>query len=276
MSQRAMAKATISFGLVAVPVKVYAATDGEATIHFNQLCGKCHGKPKQQYFCDGCQSVIAWGDMVKGYEYTKGTFLVFSGDEIKALQEESTKAIEVVEFVDMGKIDPIYFDKTYYLGPEPAAQRPYALFCAAMQEVGKVGLGKFAIRGKQYLVLLRANERGIIMHQLRYAHELREQEIAPTVVLRDEELALARQLVQQFSVPAFQPSRYRDEVRERALAAIDAKAKDGVTITASDAPKTGQIVDLMAALKASLDASAPKIVNAKPCATRKKLGGHRA
>jgi DNA end-binding protein Ku len=267
---RATAKATVSFGLVAIPVKVYTATETGATVHFNQLCAACKGRLKQHLHCEACDERREQAQIVKGYEYIKGQYLVFTEDELKAVQEESTKAIEIAEFLPLGAVDPLYFDKPYYLGPEPAATRPYALLVEAMRRAGLVALAQFAIRGKQYLVLLRATDRGLAMHQLLYAHELREQEQEATVGLRDEEMAFAAQLINKLRRKTFDPSRYEDGVRTRMLDAIDQKAKDGsITVAAPDAAKP-PILDLMAALKASLEASEPRVKNAAPKRTRRK------
>ncbi len=254
MSLRPFASGTVSFGLVSIPVKLYSTGESAATIQLNMLHKKCGSRLKQQYICPVDNEVVGREDMVKGYEYARGQYVLFSEDELKALNPEPTNAIEIVEFVPLDKVDPIYFEKSYYLGPDRGGDRPYRLLSEAMRETGRAALARYAARGKDYLVLMRPFEQGLLMQQLKYADELRPFSEVPIgqAEVKDSELQLAKQLVEQIATDAFQPETYEDEVRRKVRELIEQKVQ-GREITAPppEAPKA-QIIDLMAALKASL------------------------
>jgi len=254
MSARPIASGTISFGLVSIPVKLYAASNASAGISFNLLHAKDSSRLKQQYICAKDNEIVPRDEMVKGYEFSKDRYVTFTPDELKALEEQSTQAIEVVEFVPIEKVDPVYFDRTYYLGPDKGGGKAYALLSKVMQETGRVALARYAARGKQYLVMLRPVEGGIVMQQLLYADEVRpfsEVPLEPADV-SPKELDLAKLLVEQRATDAFKPETYEDDVRKRVLGLIQKKV-EGEEISLV-APETtgGEIIDLMEALKASL------------------------
>ena len=254
MSARPISSATISFGLVSIPVKLYAASNASAGISFNLLHAKDSSRLKQQYICAKDNEIVPRDEMVKGYEFSKDRYVTFTPDELKALEEQSTQAIEVVEFVPIEKVDPVYFDRTYYLGPDKGGGKAYALLSKVMQETGRVALARYAARGKQYLVMLRPVEGGIVMQQLLYADEVRpfsEVPLEPADV-SPKELDLAKLLVEQRATDAFKPETYEDDVRKRVLGLIQKKV-EGEEISLV-APETtgGEIIDLMEALKASL------------------------
>ncbi|MBI5511274.1 MAG: Ku protein [Deltaproteobacteria bacterium] len=255
MPARAMSSATLSFGLVAIPVKIYSASAASEAVSFNLLHKKCGSRVKQQYICptdDG--AVVERDDMVKGYEFQKGHYVTFTADELKAIEEEATQAIEITEFVPAATVDPVYFDKAYYLGPEKGGDKPYRLLIAAMQETGRVALAKYAGRGKQYLVMVRVKDGALVMQQLHYADEVRpSSEVpVPTAAVGDTELQLAVQLVSQIAKDEFHPEAYHDDVKERLLGLVQKKIEGReTTIAAPEAPKA-QVIDLMEALKASL------------------------
>lgn len=254
MSLRPFASGTVSFGLVSIPVKLYSTGESAASIQLNMLHRKCGSRLKQQYICPVDNEVVGREDMVKGFEYARGQYVLFSEDELKALNPEPTNAIEIVEFVPLDKVDPIFFEKSYYLGPDRGGDRPYRLLSEAMRETGRAALARYAARGKDYLVLLRPFEQGLLMQQLKYADELRPFSEVPIgqADVKDSELQLAKQLVEQIATDAFQPETYEDEVRRKVRELIEQKVQ-GREITAPppEAPKA-QIIDLMAALKASL------------------------
>ena len=166
MSARPIAAGTISFGLVSIPVKLYAASDASAGVSFNMLHAKDAARLKQQYICTKDGEIVPRDQMVKGYEFAKDQYVTFTPEELKALEEQSTQSIEVVEFVPIDKVDPVYFDKTYYVGPDKGGAKAYALLSKVMQETGRVALARYAARGKQYLVMLRPLDDGIVMQQL--------------------------------------------------------------------------------------------------------------
>jgi DNA end-binding protein Ku len=254
VAARSLSTGTISFGLVTVPVRIYSASESTAAVSFNMLHAKCHSRLKQQYICPKDEEIVPRDQMVKGYEFAKDQYVTFTEDELKAMAEESTRAIEITEFVPAAKVDPIYFDSAYYLGPDKGGERAYALLAAAMQQTGRSALAKWAARGKAYLVMVRAIDRGLVMQVLHHADEVRpfsEVPIGDTQV-KEPELKLAIQLVDQIASEEFHPENYDDDVRKRYLEAIQRKV-EGQEITAppAEAPRA-QVVDLMEALKASL------------------------
>ena len=259
MPARSIGTATISFGLVSVPVNLFSASESKASVSFNMLHKKCGSRLKQQYTCPKDNEVVGRDDTVKGYEFAKDQYVVLSAEELKALEERATSTIDVSEFVPLATVDREYLEKVYYLGPDKGGDRAYRLLAAALQETGKAALGQYAARGQQHLVLLRPLNGVLVMEQLHYADEIRpttevtipEGEVKPT------ELALAKQLIEQSSTDTFEPAKYKDTVRERVLEAIQRKV-DGQEITAEATPEGGgKIIDLMEALKASLAASKP-------------------
>jgi DNA end-binding protein Ku len=260
MSLRAFASGSISFGLVSIPVKLYSTGEAASSIQLNMLHKKCGSRLKQQYICPVDNVVVERDDIVKGYEYAKGQYVLFSEEELKALNPEPTNSIEIGEFVPLEQVDPVYFDKSYYLGPDKGGDRPYRLLAEAMRETGRAALARYAARGKDYLVLVRPFEQGLVLQQLRYADELRTFDEVPigNAEVKPAELKLAVQLVEQISAETFQPEQYEDSVRAKVRALIEQKVQ-GQEITAApqEAPKA-QIIDLMAALKASLATASPE------------------
>jgi len=262
-----MATATISFGLVTVPVRLYSAAESTAAISFNLLHEKDNSRLKQQYLCQKDGEGVTRDQMVKGYEFAKDQYVTFTEEELKAMAEESTRTIEITELVPAEKVDPVYFDVGYYLGPDKGGERAYKLLAAAMKQTGRSALAKWAARGKQYLVMVRAIEGGLVMQTLHYADEVRPFSEVPVgdAVVKDPELRLAVQLVEQIAADEFHPENYEDEVRKRYQEAIQRKV-DGqeVTVPTVEQPRA-QIVDLMEALKASLAGkAAAKAAASKP------------
>jgi DNA end-binding protein Ku len=278
MAARAVGTATLSFGLVAIPVKVYSSTVSEAEFSFNLLEKKTGSRLKQQYISQKTGEIVPREEMVKGYEFAKGQYVVFTDEEMKAVEQQANKAVEIKEFVPLAKVDPVYFDKAYYLGPDKGAERPYALLREAMRKTERAALAQYAVRGKQYLVLVRPQDGGLVMQQLHYAHEIRamgELELEEAKVA-DAELKLAVQLVEQIASDEFRPDQYKDEVRARIEEAIRRKV-EGQEVTAEPTTEpVAKIIDLMEALKASLGegAAARKPAKRAPrAASRKKAAG---
>jgi DNA end-binding protein Ku len=278
MSARPIASGTISFGLVSIPVKVYAASNASAAISFNMLHAKDASRLKQQYVCAKDGEIVARDEMVKGYEFSKDHYVTFTPEELKALEEQSTQSIEVVEFVPITKIDPVYFDRTYYLGTDKGGAKAYALLSKVMQATGRVALARYAARGKQYLVMLRPAQRGIVMQQLLYADEVRSFEDVPveSADVSAKELDLAKLLVEQRAADGFAPETYEDDVRKRVLALIQKKVEGQEISLVEPQAGGGQIIDLMEALKASLSkkpegraSAASKAASAAEPSTRK-------
>jgi DNA end-binding protein Ku len=254
MAARAIASGTISFGLVSVPVKLFTGTQAKG-VSFNLLHGKDKSRLKQQYICSTCGEVVEREEMVRGYEYAKDQYAVLSPEEIKALEQTSDQSIEIEEFVPIDSIDPIYFEKTYLLGPDKGGQKAYRLLREAMSKAGKGAVAKFSTRGRQQLVLLREAQGGLMLHSLFYADEVRdfsEIDRGESVTLKPGEIDLAVQLIEQLGVAAFDSAKFEDEYRKRALELIEQKvAGQEIALAPAQAPK-GQIIDLMEALKASL------------------------
>ncbi len=254
MAARAISSATISFGLVSIPVKLYTTTDSSGQISFNML-HQCGSRLKQQYWCPADEKVVPRDEMVKGYEFAKGKYVLFEPAELKALEAESSQLIEIREFVPLDRVDPLHFEKAYYLGPDKGGDKPYTLLSEAMEQTGRCAIASWAARGKQYLVLLRPYQKGLILEQLRYADELRAFEDVPhtKATLTDAELKLAVQLIEQIANDEFQPEQYEDTVKAR-IQEVIARKIEGEEVTFADTPEPeAKIIDLMDALKASLD-----------------------
>lgn len=274
MTARSFASGTISFGLVTIPVKLYSTGESAVGITLNMLHKKCGSRLKQQYICPTDNEVVGREDMVKGYEYAKGQYVLFTEEELKALTPEATNAIEITEFVPLDQVDPIYYEKSTYLGPDRGGDRPYRLLSQAMRETGRAALARYRARGKDYLVLMRPYEEGLLMQHLRYADEVRaftEVPVAPAEV-KEPELRLAIQLIEQIATDKFEPEQYEDEVRKRTRDLIEQKVQgQEITATPVEAPKA-QIIDLMEALKASLATVAPAEPAAKPVSISSRKG----
>ncbi len=253
MPARPLASATISFGLVSIPVRLFTATDSGAPVSFNLLHGKCGTRLKQQYVCPKDGEIVPRSDMVKGYEFAKDQYVTFTDEEIKSFAEAPTKRIEISEFVPISKVDPVYFEGANYLGPDKGGEKAYRLLSEAMERSGRVALAKWAARGKQYLVLLRPVAGRLVMQQLHYADEVRPMDEVPVgdAKVTEPELKLAMQLIDQIAAEEFRPDTYEDEVRKRTQAAIEQKVA-GQEITVPEETPRAQIVDIMEALKASL------------------------
>jgi DNA end-binding protein Ku len=275
MAVRSIASLTISFGMVSIPVKLYSATEASRAMSFNLLHKTCGSRLRQQYFCVKEEVQVGREDMAKGYEFAKDQYVMFTPEELKALEEAGTHTAEITEFVPAKTIDPVYFDKAYYLGPDKGGAKPYALLARALKETGRCALGRWAARGKQYIVMIRPMEdglvEGLVMQQLLYAGEVRSIKDVdiPKTEVRDAELKLAEQLIEQQTSEKFDPNAYTDEVRARVEAAVQRKV-EGKEITMAEAPQEGaQVIDLMEALRASLEKKPAKKAQTTKVATRK-------
>ena len=259
MAARSIGSLTISFGLVSIPVKLYSATEASRAISFNLLHKACGSRLKQQYFCVKEEVPVAREDMAKGYEFAKDQYVMFTPEELKALEEAGTHTADITEFVPAATIDPVFFDKAYFLGPDKGGAKPYALLARALKESGRCALGRWSARGKQYIVMVRPVDtglvEGLVMQQLLYGTEVRsinDLDIPKTEV-RPAELKLAQQLIEQQASDKFDPTAYTDEVRARIEAAVQKKV-EGQEITVAEAPEQGaQVIDPMDALRASLE-----------------------
>ena len=279
MAARSIASLTLSFGLVSIPVKLYSATESSASIKFN-LLAKDGSRLKQQYVSERDQTVVQRADMVKGYEFEKDKFVLFSAEELRALEESSTHAIEIVAFIPEKAVDPIYYDKAYLLAPDKRGGKPYALLMEAMRKSGRCALAKWAWKSKQYVVQVRPVEDGLVLQQLLYADEVRslkDLNIEP-VTITPPELQLALQLIDQISEESYDPTQYVDEEKQRILAAIDEKisGKHVVASAHNEEPSSAQVIDLMDALRASLGKKPAAAKAAADTEVKERKGAKRA
>ena len=278
MSVRSTWKGFLKISLVNIPIKVFPATESSGSISFNQLHGECQTRIQQKKWCPHCNREVPNSEIVKGFEFDKGRYVIMSDEDIEKVRPESTRVIDLVQFADAASLDPMFVDRTYYLAPDGGvASDAFAVMREGMQ--GKVGIGKLALYGREYLVAVRPFERGIVMHTLHHAAEMRgidaidELRSVPASV-KPEEMKLARQVIQTFEQP-LNLADYKDEYREGLQRIIDAKvAGEEIVATTAEAPP--KVVNLMEALKKSLDSVSAKkkqpakAALAKPAAKKKR------
>ena len=271
MSARATWKGYLKISLVNIPIKVFPATESSGSISFNQLHGECQTRIQQKKWCPHCERDVPNSEIVKGFEFEKGRYVIMSDEDLEKVRPESTRVIDLVQFSDAASLDPMYVDRTYYLAPDGrVAGDAFAVMREGMQ--GKVGIGKLALYGREYLVAVRPFQKGIVMHTLHHAAEMRgidavdELQSVPATV-KPEEMKLARQVIQTFEQP-LNLAEYKDEYREGLQRIIDAKvAGEEIVATSAEAPP--KVVNLMEALKKSLDTvSAGKKKTAKAASTK--------
>ena len=283
MSVRSTWKGFLKISLVNIPIKVFPATESSGSISFNQLHGECQTRIQQKKWCPHCNREVPNSEIVKGYEFDKGRYVIMSDEDIEKVRPESTRVIDLVQFADAASLDPMFVDRTYYLAPDGGvAADAFAVMREGMQ--GKVGIGKLALYGREYLVAVRPFERGIVMHTLHHAAEMRgidaiDELRSVPVSVKPEEMKLARQVIQTFEQP-LNLADYKDEYREGLQRIIDAKvAGEEIVATTAEAPP--KVVNLMEALKKSLDsvsakkkqpakAALAKPALAKPAAKKKR------
>jgi DNA end-binding protein Ku len=264
---RSIASLTISFGLVAIPVKLYSATVSSERLSFNLLRQKDGSRVKQQYVAVNDGKPVERSEMVKGYEFAKDQYVMFSPEELKALEDTTTHAIDIGQFVPLDSVDPLYFDGTYYLAPDKGGAKPYTLLATALRQAQQCAVGRWISRGKEHIVIIRALQNGLAMHQLHFKAEVRDLkdlgvEAAPVT---EPELKLARQLIDHLGAKRFDPNEFADEHRSRVEAAIQRKV-EGKEVSIAEGPvsaKGGNVIDLMEALRASIDARGSKAADLK-------------
>jgi DNA end-binding protein Ku len=261
MAARSLASLSLTFGLVSIPVKLYSATESGSGVSFN-LMHACGSRVKQQYLCVKENIPVERAEMVKGYEFEKDRYVMFKPEELKALEESARHTIDIISFIPLSTVDPIYYDKAYYLAPDKRGAKPYALLLEAMRESERCALARWVWKGKQYVVQVRSAEDGLILQQLLYADEVRsmkELDIEKANIEKAE-LQLALQLIGQISAEDYDPKAFKDDEKQRVLEAIDKKIA-GKHIVFAETPETaeggGQVIDLMDALRASLGGKKP-------------------
>jgi len=264
---RSIASLTVSFGLVAIPVKLYSATVSSERISFNLLRQKDGSRVKQQYVAVKDGTIVERSEMTKGYEFAKDQYVMFSPEELKALEDATTHSIDISQFVPLESVDPVYFDGTYYLAPDKGGAKPYSLLATALKKAKQCAVGRWISRGKEHIIVLRPIDGGLAMHQLHFAAEVRAIkdlgiEAAP---VSEPELKLANQLIEHLAAKRFDPNEFVDEHRARVEAAI-ARKVDGKEVSLAESPTSAgssNVVDLMEALKASLSAKGASTVDVK-------------
>jgi len=260
MPPHSIGSGTISFGLVSIPIKLYtAASSGGAS--FNLLHAKCGSRIKQQTFCPVCNETVERSGLVKGYEFSKEQYVRFTDEELKSLEGEASKVIDIAEFVPLPKVDPIYFEKTYYLGPDKGGEKAYRLLADAMAKTDRVALAKFVMRGKESLVLIRPAQDGLMLHTMYFADEVRdfgEIEKGQSAKIKEGELELALKLVDELSNGDFKPEQYQDEYRLRVLDLVNLKVEGKEVTAVGPQVQRAQVIDLMEALKESLAKRVPQ------------------
>jgi DNA end-binding protein Ku len=273
MAARSLLSGTISFGLVAIPIRLYPAVVSER-VSFHLLHAKCGSRIKYQTYCPVCDQVVDRDDLVKGYELGKEQYIRVTEDELEALEGEASRDIDIAEFVPLASVDPIFLDKAYFLGPDKGGAKPYQLLARALEKAEQVGVARFIIRGKESVVLIRPFQRGLILHTMYFHDEIRdigEIDRGESVKIKESEVQLALRLIAELAKKSFDPEEYDDEYRQRVLALVKEKAQGKkVTIAPPRAPR-GKVIDLMDALKKSLEKRRGPEAAKKGSAGRKEL-----
>ncbi len=267
---KTMWRGAISFGLVSIPVRVYTATE-EKTLRFNQLHEKDHGRIKYKRVCSKDGEEVPFDEIVKGYEYEKDRYVILDDEDLEAVPVESTRTIDIAQFVDRSEIDPIYYKKTYYLGPEEAGVKAYQLLRDSLREGDRVGIAKVSFRDKEHLAAVRLMEDVLVLDTMFWPDELREADLPgleKEAKVSDRELQMAQSLIENLS-ESFDPGAYRDEYREALLEIVEKKVA-GEEIEVIEAPEPSKVVDLMEALKQSVEETKRKAPAKKTTARRRK------
>lgn len=265
-------KGYLTFGLLSLPVKLYSAARSD-TVSFNQLHKDDHSRVKQVLYCQVEDKPIQRSEIVKGYEYEKDRYVVIDEEDIKKVAPKTAKTMEVLEFVKSAEVDPIYFESSYYLAPDEAGEKPYALLFEALHKSGCVGVAKIAMHNREHIVILRPGAHGILLHTMYYKNEIRQVEEFRTdrSVVKDKELELAMTLIQSLEAP-FEPGKYKDEYRENLLALIDAKVKGQDVVAASTPQQKAPVIDILEALKMSLAQAKKPVSSVKEATTGAVVG----
>jgi DNA end-binding protein Ku len=256
-------KGHLTFGLLSLPVKLYSAARSES-ISFNQLHKTDNSRVKQVLFCQAEDKPITRAEIVKGYEYEKDKYVVIDDEDIKKVAPKTAKTMEIQEFVKSDEVDPIFFESSYYMAPDDAGEKPYALLFAALKETGCVGVAKIAMHNREHIVILRPGPQGLMLHTMFYRHEIKQVDEFRTDLnlVKDKELDLARMLIHSL-LAAFDPDKYKDNYRENLLAMIEAKV-EGKEIVETAAPQhKAQVIDIMEALKMSLKEAKKPVTSAE-------------
>ena len=255
MAARSVASGSISFGLVSIPVKLFPATSSKA-ISFNLLHDKDKSRIQQKIYCPVDDAIVDRAELVRGFQVEKGRYVTFTDEELKALEAHGDHTIEISEFIPLAAVDPVYFEEPYYLGCEPTSAKAYRLLAEAMAQSERVALAQYTMRGKEHLVLIRPHEKGLILHTMYYADEVRsvaDVDRGLDAPVKESELELANRLISELTEEKFEPAKYKDRYRERVLEAAEKKIQGEQITEAPPEARRAQVIDLMGALKASLE-----------------------
>jgi DNA end-binding protein Ku len=287
MASRPIANGNISFGLVSIPVGVFPATSSKS-VSFNLLHAKDKSRIQQRIYCPVDDAIVERSELVRGYEVEKGRYVVFTDEELKNLEARNDHAIEIAEFVPLAAVDPIYFETGYFLGCEPGAAKAYRLLTEAMTATERVAIGSFTMRGKEHLVIIRPYQQGLMLHTVYYADEVRSAsdiDRGQHEGVKPAELTLAKRLIDDLTAKKFEPDKYHDSHRERVHEAARKKLEGQEVTEAPSEPRHAQVIDLMAALKASLEKRGKAVpaeehdgpsrarASSRPRAERRRSGG---
>jgi DNA end-binding protein Ku len=255
MAARSIASGSISFGLVSIPVKLFPATSSKA-VGFNLLHEKDKSRIQQKIYCPVDDAIVDRSELVRGFQVEKGRYVTFTDEELKSLEARGDHTIEISEFIPLSQVDPVYFEEPYYLGCEQTSAKAYHLLAEAMAQSERVALAQFTMRGKEHLVLIRPHEKGLILHTMYYADEVRsvaDVDRGLETSVKEGELELAERLIGELTSKKFDPTKYQDRYRERVLEAAEKKIQGEEITEAPPEARKAQVIDLMSALKASLE-----------------------
>ena len=255
MALRPLRTATITFGLVAIPVKFYSATRQE-DISFNLIHESCGSRVNRKYWCPQHEKIVEYDELIRGYQFTKGKYVTFTDEELEALETDDNRSVEITEFLDLKQLDPVYFERAYFLGPGEGGGKTYNLLSTAMKKQNKVALARWVTNNRENLVILRPYENGVILHTMYYADEVRDFGAIdiPQETPREKEIKLAEMLINELTEKKFDPLAYKDEYRTRLMDRIEAKAKGKEIITErEEEEEVGEVIDIMEALQRSLE-----------------------
>src|SRR5918994_1878668 len=263
----------LSFGLVSIPVRIHTATKNE-NVSFHLLHKKCVSRVRNQYHCPVCNLVVEREDLVRGFQHAKDQYVQITEEELDSLEAEANNNIDLKEFVPLASVDPVYFENSHYLGPDKGGEKPYRLLADAMAKSGRVAIAELVSRGKEQLVLIRPYRKGLVLHTMYYGNEVRDFNQVPkgnNVKVSEKELELGVGLIDRLTSEEFIPENYKDEYRIHVLAMLDEKSKGkDIVVDAAPAPKRGQVIDIMEALKRSMERVPAKKKSATAAAAKKK------
>ena len=263
----------LSFGLVAIPVRIHTATHSE-NVSFHLLHEKCGSRVRNQHYCPVCNIVVERADLVRGFQHAKDQYVPITEEELESLEAEANNSIDLKEFIPLASVDPVYFENTHYLGADKGGEKPYRLLADAMAKSGRVAIAELVSRGKEQLVLIRPYRKGLVLHTMYYGNEVRDFKQVPkgeNVKISETELELGIGLIERLTSETFNPENYKEEYRIRVLGMLDEKSKGKeIVIDKAPAPKHGQVIDIMEALKRSMERVPAKKKPATSTAAKKK------